>query len=65
MHFVVTDNEYEIIQQLLSHDSDFTLKADKELNILHLAAIHGDTVTMNVHTQAGLRGVDAERSDYC
>ena len=63
LHFTVTDNQHDIIQQLLSHDADCSLKAEEERNILHLAAIHGDEMTMDVLRQARPTGVDSEAKD--
>ena len=59
----MTDNQHDIIQQLLSHDADNTLKAEKKRNILHLAAIHGDSMTMIILSQARLMRVDPEAKD--
>ena len=63
LHFGVTDNQHHIIQQLVSHDADCTLKAEKKRNILHLAAIYGDSMTMNILSQARLMRVDPEAKD--
>ena len=59
----MTDNQHDIIQQLLSHDADCTLKAETERNILHLVAIHGDDLTMNNLKRARLMEVDPEARD--
>lgn len=63
LHSAVSDNQHDIIRQLLLHDADCTLKAEKERNLLHLAAIHGDDKTMDILSQARLMGVDAEVRD--
>lgn len=63
LHFAVTDNQHDIIQQLLSHNADCTLKAEKERNIIHLAAIHGDGTTTDILSQARLMGIDPEARD--
>lgn len=63
LHFAVTDNQHDIIQQLLSHNADCTLKAEQGRNILHLAAIHGDKMTMDILRQARLVGLETEARD--
>ena len=63
LHFAVTDNQHDIIQQLLSHDANHTFEAEKEQTILHLAAIHGDTMTMNMLGGAKLMGVESDARD--
>ncbi|KAF6231601.1 hypothetical protein HO173_010133 [Letharia columbiana] len=63
LHFAVTDNQHDIIQQLLSHNADCTLKAEKERNIIHLAVIHGDRTTIDILSQARLMGIDPEARD--
>ena len=63
LHFAVTDNQHDIIQQLFSHDVDYTLKAEREQNVLHLAAIHGDKMTMDIIRQAMLMEIDPETKD--
>ena len=64
LHFAVIDNQHEIIEQLLSHDAKCTVKADKERNIIHLAAIHGDNTTMNILSHKKLTGVDPGARDF-
>lgn len=63
LHFAVTDNQHDIIQQLLSHDVNYTFEADKEQTILHLAAIHGDKITMDILRRAKLKGVESDARD--
>ena len=63
LHFAVTDNQHDIIKQLLSHNADYTLKAEKDRSILHLAAIHGDDKTMQILAQAQLTRSDLEARD--
>lgn len=59
----MTDNQHDIIQQLHSHCADYTLKAEKGRNIVHLAAMHGDKMAMDTLSQARPIGVDAESKD--
>ena len=63
LHFAITDNQHDIIQQLLSHDANYTFEADNEQTILHLAAIHGDKMTMDILRGATLIGVDSDAKD--
>ena len=63
LHFAVIDNQHKIIEQLLSHDAHCTVKADKERNMIHLAAIHGDNTTMNILSHKRLTGVDPGARD--
>ena len=63
LHFAVTDNQHDIMQQLLLHDAGCTLNAQSERNILHLAAIHGDKMIMDILSQARLMGVDPDARD--
>ena len=63
LHFTVIDNQHEIIKQLFSHDAKCTVKAEKERNIIHLAAIHGDNTTMNILSHKKLTGVDPAAKD--
>ena len=63
LHFAVIDNQHEIVDQLLSHNAQCTVKADKERNIIHLAAIHGDDTTMNILSHKRLTGVDPGAKD--
>ena len=63
LHFAVTDNQHDIIQQLLSHDANYTFGAEKEQTILHLAAIHGDKLTMDILREAKLMGVEPDARD--
>ena len=63
LHFAVTDNQHDIIRQLLSHDANYTFEAEKEQTILHLAAIHGDKITMDILREAQLMGVEADAQD--
>lgn len=63
LHFAVTDNQHDIIRQLLLHGADCSLKAEEQRNILHLAAIHGDDETIDILTQARLMGLDPEARD--
>ena len=53
--FAVTDNQHDIIQQLHSHCADYTLKAEKERNMVHLAAMHRDKMTMDILSHARQR----------
>lgn len=63
LYFAVTDNQHEIIRQLLSHGADCTLEAEKGRNIVHLAAIHGGELTMDILSRARLTGIDLEARD--
>ena len=63
LHFAVTDNQHDIIQQLLSHDANYTSGAEKEQTILHLAAIHGDKITLDILREAKLLGVEPDARD--
>ena len=63
LHFAVTDNQHDIIQQLLSYDANYAFGAEKKQTILHLAAIHGDKITMNILREAKLMGVERDARD--
>ena len=63
LYYAVTDNQHDTIQQLLSHDADYTFEAEKEQTILHLAAIHGDKITMDILRGAKLMGVELDARD--
>lgn len=63
LHFAVTDNQHDIIRQLLSHGADCSIKAEEGRNILHLAAMHGDDTTMDILSQARVMEIDQEAKD--
>ena len=58
LHFTVIDSQHKFIEELLSHDAQCTIKADKERNIIHLVAIHRDNTTMDLSNHNRLTGVD-------
>ena len=63
LHFAVIDDQHRMIEQLLSHDAQCTVNADKERNIIHLAATHRDNTTMDLFNHNKLTGVDPGARD--
>ena len=63
LDLTVSDNQHDMVQQLLSHDTNYTVMAEKEQRVLHSVANHGDKMPMDILRHARLVKVDPEARD--